>query len=150
MPKMWRYFRGRIGSSLDYFPAISLIIIGIFIISYLVFYRKDKNPFTYISFILIGFAYRYSLSRIELPIEKTHFLEYGFLSFLVFRALRNDVKNKLLYPLSALIVFCLGFLDEGIQYLLPNRVYEFRDVLLNATSGVLGLCVVASLFKKGK
>jgi hypothetical protein len=148
MPNIWKFFRGRIGSSLDYFPTVSLIIIGIFIIFYLVFYRKDKRLFIYALFILIAFAYRYGLSRIELPIEKVHFLEYGFLSFLVFRALHNDVKNKLLYPLSALIVFCLGFLDEGIQYLLPNRVYEFRDVMLNATSGVLGLCVVAFLFKK--
>jgi hypothetical protein len=38
-----------------------------------------------------------------------------------------------------------GWLDEGIQYLLPNRWYDLADVALNAASGALGAGLVALL-----
>ena len=33
----------------------------------------------------------------------------------------------------------LGWLDEGIQWLLPNRVYDIRDVGFNALAAVMAV-----------
>jgi VanZ family protein len=33
----------------------------------------------------------------------------------------------------------LGWLDEGIQAVLPNRVYDIRDVGVNALAGLLAI-----------
>ena len=38
---------------------------------------------------------------------------------------------------ATLLVALAGWVDEGIQGLLPNRVYDLRDVGLNAGAGAL-------------
>ena len=76
-----------------------------------------------------------------------HFIEYGLLGFLVFRALRHNISDKSIYLCSGIIVFCLGFLDEGIQYVLPNRVYQISDVIVNGISGVLALLIIGLCFQ---
>ena len=43
------------------------------------------------------------------------------------------------------LVSCLGGVDEVVQWLLPNRVFEWKDVGLNVLSGGLGMAVVALL-----
>ena len=42
-----------------------------------------------------------------------------------------------------LYAFAVGLADEIIQGILPNRVYEIRDVIINWTSVFLGTCLVA-------
>jgi len=37
----------------------------------------------------------------------------------------------------------VGWIDEGVQHLLPNRVYDLRDVALNAAAGLLAISIVA-------
>ncbi len=74
--------------------------------------------------------------------EKIHFIEYGVLAFLLYRALKKNIPSMLIYPVSLVIVFLIGWGDELIQYFLPERVYEFRDVLLNVLSGGLILALI--------
>jgi len=38
-----------------------------------------------------------------------------------------------------------GYVDEAIQYFLPNRVYDLRDVGFNALAGFGGIVVFAVL-----
>ena len=35
-----------------------------------------------------------------------------------------------------------GWIDEGIQYLLPNRTYDLRDVAFNATAGTVAVAAL--------
>ena len=44
-----------------------------------------------------------------------------------------------------LLTALAGWLDEGIQGLLPNRVYDLRDVGFNALAGALALASAAAL-----
>lgn len=147
MPGVWKWLTQRIGRPIDYSAPILLMAAGALILWYLIFVRRDKNIFTYVWLVIIACLYIYVLKKGRLPIENIHFFEYGLLSYLVFRALRNDIKSRLIYLWTFLIVFCLGFLDEGIQFILPTRVYEFRDVMMNGTAGLLGLAVVAFVIK---
>lgn len=79
------------------------------------------------------------------PAEKTHFVTYGFLAWVVVRALDLEGDSPRRYLLAALIVGLIGWGDEGIQYLLPRRHFEWKDVGLNLVAAVLALLAVAAL-----
>lgn len=67
---------------------------------------------------------------------RTHLFEYALVAALVHEALleRRDNGRRMPAPalLALLIALLLGLLDEGIQYLLPNRVFDPVDVAFNS------------------
>jgi hypothetical protein len=71
-------------------------------------------------------------------VERFHLVEYGTLTWLYYRVWRDrgDITS-LVFP--ALAAFTVGIFDEGLQWLVPARVGELRDVLLNAVSIACGL-----------
>ena len=73
--------------------------------------------------------------------ERAHLFEYGLVAALVHEALlerRENGRRVHALPLVALIIaVLLGWLDEGIQALLPNRVYDVRDVLFNSLAAMI-------------
>lgn len=145
LPSLWGKFASYAGNFTNYVVAVILGLIGIFIIFYLIAKRKDTRNFIWLA--ILAFAYALGLNRLKLPVERIHFIEYGLLSVFVFRALRHSIHDKSIYLWSGIIVFCLGFLDEGIQYVLPNRVYDTRDVIVNGVAGVLGLLLIGLCFQ---
>ena len=66
-------------------------------------------------------------------VERFHLVEYGTLTWLYYRAWhsRGDLTS-LVFP--ALATFMVGIFDEGLQWLVPARVGELHDVLLNGVS----------------
>ena len=85
--------------------------------------------------------------RIESPEERTHLFEYGLVAVLVYEALTERLRQGRRVPspafLAVLVAALLGWLDEGIQAILPNRVYDIRDVGFNALAALMA--IVASL-----
>jgi VanZ family protein len=71
-------------------------------------------------------------------VERFHLVEYGALTWLYYRVWhqRGDITS-LVFP--ALAAFTVGIFDEGLQWLVPARVGELRDVLLNAMSITCGM-----------
>jgi VanZ family protein len=71
-------------------------------------------------------------------VERVHFVEYGLISLLFYRAWRAaaDVSIVALPIASGLIV---GTLEEWFQWFIPNRVGEARDVFLNLVAIGCGL-----------
>jgi hypothetical protein len=71
-------------------------------------------------------------------VERFHLVEYGVLTWLYYRVwhTRADL-TALVFP--ALAAFTVGIFDEGLQWLVPARVGELHDVLLNAVSIACGL-----------
>jgi hypothetical protein len=71
-------------------------------------------------------------------VERFHFVEYGGLTWLYYRVWhgRGDV-TAVVFP--ALAAFTVGIADEGLQWLVPARVGELHDVLLNGVSIGCGL-----------
>ncbi|UCC38790.1 MAG: VanZ family protein [Candidatus Aminicenantes bacterium] len=71
------------------------------------------------------------------PEEAIHFLEYGLLGFFLFKALSNHIRNKSIYLTATLFALSIGILDEALQWVIPLRIWSFRDVGLNVLSGGL-------------
>lgn len=77
------------------------------------------------------------------PEERTHLFEYGLLGVLIHQALEERRRNGRPVPvpalLAVLVTSLLGWLDEGIQAVLPSRVYDIRDVGVNAVAAVMAV-----------
>ena len=77
------------------------------------------------------------------PEERTHLFEYGIVAVLIYNALSERSQNGRRVPVPALLALVvaslLGWLDEGIQALLPNRVYDNFDVFSNVLAALIGI-----------
>lgn len=71
-------------------------------------------------------------------VERFHFVQYGLITFLFYRAWRplSDLSVLLLPVLAGLIV---GAAEEWFQWFIPNRVGELNDVFLNLVAIGSGL-----------
>lgn len=88
-------------------------------------------------------------ARLGIAEERTHLFEYGLLGALVYHALAERRSNGSSVPSPALIAVTLtvflGILDEVIQWLLPNRVFDLRDVGFNVGAALVAVVGSASV-----
>lgn len=75
--------------------------------------------------------------------ERTHLFEYGIVAVLIYQALSERARNGRRVPVPAVLALVaaalLGWLDEGIQALIPNRVYDNFDVFRNSVAAMIGI-----------
>ena len=71
------------------------------------------------------------------PEEAVHFLEYGFLGLLLFRALSHRHRDAGVYLAAVLVGALIGSTDEFIQWIVPRRFFDFRDIGLNTYALIL-------------
>jgi len=71
------------------------------------------------------------------PEEAVHFLEYGVLGVLLFRALRLHIPDPGVFVAGALLGTIVGTVDEILQWMVPSRYWDFRDLVLNGGASVL-------------
>lgn len=71
------------------------------------------------------------------PEEAFHFVQYGVLGLLLFRALGHRLADPSIYVAGALIGVAVGIGDELVQWLVPRRYFDYRDVGINAWAAVL-------------
>ena len=97
----------------------------------------------------VGFAYFMVLARLDRPEERTHLMEYGVVAALIHMALleRQTQGRWTWHPALVAVVgtALLGFVDECIQWKLPGRYFDLRDVGFNALAGVMVVLARVSL-----
>ena len=71
--------------------------------------------------------------------EAMHFVQYGVLYALVLRALLHRMRDGGVFVLAWLVCVIAGALDEWIQWAVPGRYWDFRDLVLNGVSALFGL-----------
>jgi VanZ family protein len=75
-------------------------------------------------------------------VERFHFIEYGLVTWLFFRAVQPregevaDASTLLLPLLAGLLV---GTADEAVQWYVPGRIGELRDILIDGGAVAAGL-----------
>lgn len=114
--------------------------------------RRGAGRLEWLALGGIAALYAALLERMTIVQERLHLLEYGLLA-LGFRAAlearsrrRADSAGSWRVLAGAwALTAAAGWLDEGIQALLPNRVYDLRDVGFNALAGALALASAAAL-----
>jgi hypothetical protein len=127
---------------LTIFPAI----IGVAIIFYTFIFKLKVREISQYIWLISGISiYTYYIMELKSsPEEAIHFLEYGLLPYFIFRALSHRIKDWTVYISTLLYVALIGISDEFLQWLMPHRVWDFRDIGFNIMAG--GIFII-SLWK---
>ena len=154
LPLLWVPIRDRFGSTAERSLTALLVLLGLTIGLGLI--RRPLSSRASLLLLGVAIVYGWFLWALENPVEKVHLAEYGFLSHLSLRYLgaRGARSTGLglgrphgredrwgLRARALALVFSVGLLDEFIQYFLPNRYGDLRDVGLNWLAGLLALVV---------
>ena len=124
------------------------VLISVWIVYFVFFHVRWKRLSSYLLFFGIVVCYAAALFWLKIPEERIHLVQYGILVCLVLRALRLDWPPLAAYAGAFVLTSLLGLGDEGIQHILPNRYFEWKDVILNSVSAGLGLLLWLSFQKE--
>ena len=75
----------------------------------------------------------------ERPEEAVHLIQFGVLALLLYRAMRPAGPDLAILAAVVLLGALVGTVDEIIQWLVPGRFWDLRDVAVNA-----GACALAA------
>ncbi len=139
VPPVWLFFENHF----PWYPRLPALLLVFLLILPLRLLSRDS--FRIPLFLVSSGLFFYAMTRLEWPVEQIHFIEYGGLGFFFFKFLRHFFKIPWSYLGSVLAASGIGVVDELLQGLLPNRVYDTRDLWINFWSAGLGMIVVATL-----
>jgi len=87
----------------------------------------------------VGFSLHDATGKPDVDVvQRFHFLEYGLITFLFYRAWK-PLEDSALLVLPVLAGLTVGTADEWLQWFIPNRVGEIADILLNGIAIGCGL-----------
>ena len=143
-PKVINFFYKQLGVPFVR-QALALISIAAALLVYLPFIKKFKldrvAPYIITTVVLI-IACAINIS-LKAPARMLHIPEYLVLSIFLYRAFIVKYTSKISYALVIIIAISAGIIDERIiQYLLPMRVYDPTDILLNITGVIAGVILI--------
>ena len=124
---------------------VPLVIWGLFILMAYVLIRtaiqRRMNIFLFVVIFLCGVLYALTFSIVE---ERAHLVKFGILGWLVARDLWPFYQESAIFR-ATIFAFVISALDESIQYFLPYRVCDPRDVVFGAIGGLWGALFFCSL-----
>jgi VanZ family protein len=118
--------------------------------------RRGAGPREWATLLAAGGIYAGLAASMEIVQERAHLAEYGILALLFREALaaraaasgapaagaRARVGPG---PGACLLTAAAGWSDELVQAVLPNRVYDLRDVGFNTMAGALAVAAATVL-----
>jgi len=114
---------------------------------HLMLIKREARTMVWLSLAAVCGVYALMFRALPQRIERVHLSQYALLSMIVFWAMGDRYGG---YPLSiwaALVTVELGFADECFQGLLPSRIYDLNDVVLNAKAALIGQAVIAFVLR---
>ena len=121
----------------------AFVIAGAAVLWWLLRNARNRSWRVMLVMLLVGLAYAAVIVPMKSPEEKIHFIEYGVVAVLAHAAAPRAWGRGKRFITCALFVTAAGWIDEGIQALLPSRFYDLRDVAFNACAGLMALGAVA-------
>ena len=93
--------------------------------------------------LAVGAAYTIAIVRTGIPEERSHLIEYTVVALLVHEALLERRRGGASVRSPALVAFAttaaIGIVDELIQAVLPNRVFDLVDIAFNVLAAALAV-----------
>jgi hypothetical protein len=116
-----------------YFLAVAAVVYHV------VFDVRLSDRIAYFALVLLAAITGAMVLGLSIPEERVHFVQYGLMAVLARRALAWHVGPPRQYLGAFAIAAMAGWVDELIQGVLPNRVYDLRDVAINAVAALLAV-----------
>jgi len=123
-------FGGQLGLLINFLLLVPLLFLGLRVLR---LSPKKRFLFVLLSSAALGFA-----MQMEIPEERIHLLEYGLLGALLLKAMSLKMVPRLRFGTALVLGTMIGLGDEGIQWLLPDRVFDWWDVAYNVAGLLLG------------
>jgi hypothetical protein len=105
---------------------------------------RDRRALRYgaiVAALVLGTAYAIwnaqGIPEVDV-VERVHFVEYGLITLLFYRVWRPR-GDASMFVLPMLAGIAVGTLEEWLQWFIPGRVGDMRDVFLNGVAIVCGL-----------
>ncbi len=131
--------RGLLSLTIYTMTAVFFLLVALYVL-------RLKPPILSILLLIpILGAYGVLFLKMKIPVERIHLLEYGLLGFMLTGVLNDRWRAGRSAGGALAGAATAGYVDEAIQYFLPNRVYDLRDVGFNALAGFSGIVVFAVL-----
>jgi len=128
---------------------LSLVVtISFFLLLTSWIYNKKYKAKQFILIISPILLLTYLSISLDVWVERIHFVEYAVLGLLISRAVNVKTLQRIIY--TGCLVSLIGAVDEIIQWFLPNRVGDMRDVFMNSVGGLSGLWLGRFLFWEQK
>ena len=116
------------------------ILTGITVIVNGIIVKQSKLE--WVVWIGILAVYVMLIFRLGAP-ERSHLMEFSVLAILIHKALQERYTSRNLVLIPAVLAFTftsiIGILDEGIQYFLPNRVFDPEDLVFNTLAAFMAI-----------
>ena len=144
-PDVWGRLREHIGPGIAHLGTIPVAAAALWLAVKAGRRAMAENaPWRLLILTLVLAAYVWLLAAFgQYPAERLHLLEYGVMAVVLFRALCLHLKVPVAYASALGLTAIIGFGDETIQWLLPQRFFELKDAGLNVVAGSLGLVFTA-------
>jgi len=124
---------------------LSLVLsISFFLLLSVWIYNKNYKAKQFILIISPLLLLTYLSLSLDVWVERIHFIEYAVLGLLISRTVNVRTLHGIIY--TGCLVTLIGAVDEIIQWFLPNRVGDMRDVFMNSVGGLSGLWLGRFLF----
>jgi hypothetical protein len=107
-----------------------LVLVALGALRAIVRMRASVDRYLWLGAVTAIFAW-YTLSLKSSPEEAVHFVQYGVLGVLIYRALAHSISDPTIWITAVSIGASIGILDEVIQWLTPERYWDLRDIWLN-------------------
>ena len=136
-----RTLAGRTGSG--WITVVVLIAVAAALVGAFILVRRSPRPTTLFDLAwLVAIAACAAAAAWHLrrqPEEAVHLLQFGVLAVLIYRALRAPEPDVAILAAVAVLGALVGTVDEIIQWIVPERFWDLRDVAVNA-----GACALAA------
>jgi len=154
-PTVWGALSGRWPGTLKGVTYGLPMLLLVLFLGHRLLIRRLRDPLFYVLVLSIALVYGLLLGLVcRYPAERFHLVEYGGLVFLVhwsltppvrmgFRmGIRTGIRTARIYLVILLYTFAVGLADELIQALLPNRIYDIKDVVINWVASLLATALL--------
>lgn len=125
------------GEIFTYLVILTIIIAGVVAVTHLLRLRAASRSGYIWILVVLGIFVGYTIELRNYPEEAVHFVQYGLLGLLVYRALSHRIRDVSIYFSAAIISATVGILDEAIQWIAPLRFWGLHDIWLNFFAGSL-------------
>ena len=132
----------------DYLKVLHIknaVIVALFVMSllggglYLARRRAHLTPGRVICLITLTGILGIILHHMKVPEERVHFLEFGILALLLRKTFSFQYSLPGQYTLAILLTVLVGISDEVLQYFLPSRYFDLRDIAFNSLAAVFAI-----------
>ncbi len=132
-----------------FFVVLFGVITLAYIARHLYRYRKEYSWLNYFTIVVVFSLYLFRTTQLKksAPEEALHFVQYGILYCLILRALVCRYRHVAVIALALVLTSLFGNLDEVVQWFAPERYFDWRDVGLNAFSGLMASILFAFAFR---